>query len=133
MCFTHSCLKLECSIASWTSATPYSGRAPWLDDRCFTIIMQSYESTHVCTLWSLNKCTLTGFLGPPVSSYFIVSTKRVLVDVQYCSVFVFYIMVLCLNWQHTCINLVFCILDIWLKTCHYCIHIGFFIANTSAP
>ena len=24
MCFTHSSLKLECSIASWTSATPYS-------------------------------------------------------------------------------------------------------------
>ena len=26
MCFTHSSLKLECSLASWTSATPYSGR-----------------------------------------------------------------------------------------------------------
>ena len=62
-----------------------------------------------------------------------VPKKIVLVDVQYCSVFVFYIMVLCLNWQHTCINLVFCILDIRLKTCHYCIHIGFFIANTAAP
>ena len=31
MCFTHSSLKLECSIASWTSATPYSDGTDEID------------------------------------------------------------------------------------------------------